>query len=410
MKKNSISINFIDIAFILFYSFDMLLLLLMKTCNNNFIAKLLACIILYSFLFIGIIKEKGALKADSIIVILTIYLLFLITGMIYPKYKYAIFELPSWNIYVSVFTFSSAIFAYLFFRLINDKNRMLEDLTKASYICFIWAIIRIISSIKNGGFSKSFENGIISTSTYDMAVGYRLLFCSIIYFISMKNKRGKKILYLLLMIVSTILMAFYGSRTSIISFILFIFLYEFCINEFDNRKSKLKKISFIIIIGILYILIFNTKSTQLLQTKLNEIGINSRILNTLSEKNIELDLGRNRMWTACIDYIKNNMIIGKGIYSDRYLFGIYCHQIFLEVFMDFGIFIGGFLIFIFLRKIFYMLFKCKDKEWKLLFIMFFSMIIIRLNVSSSFWQDTNFWACLAIIKNFFSSKKIKESK
>lgn len=83
-----------------------------------------------------------------------------------------------------------------------------------------------------------------------------------------------------------------------------------------------------------------------------------------------------------IDNILNNNLWGHGIFGDRYfLDGTYAHNIFLEVWLDFGIILGTlvllFLI-VFITKTFL---RSNDKK---LFLLFFSLGFMPLLVSGSY--------------------------
>lgn len=192
--KSKLHINVRSLAFVLFYGFDMLHSVLRQIIYGNQFPKIIATLILYVVLFLSIMK-KNTIKKDSVFLIIGVFILFLLTAIMNPEYRYAMFQLPTWNVYSSVFTFSSGIFAYLFFRMLDDPDLMMDSLRTASYITFMWAVLRIISAMRSGGFQKVFENGKVSTSIYDMSVGYRLLFSSIIFFLCFKSKR-KKLWYL----------------------------------------------------------------------------------------------------------------------------------------------------------------------------------------------------------------------
>jgi hypothetical protein len=52
------------------------------------------------------------------------------------------------------------------------------------------------------------------------------------------------------------------------------------------------------------------------------------------------DNGRASIAEKALHYISDSIMTGNGMLSDRYLIGTYCHNIFLEILIDFGIVIG----------------------------------------------------------------------
>ena len=79
--------------------------------------------------------------------------------------------------------------------------------------------------------------------------------------------------------------------------------------------------------------------------------------------------------------------------------------------IDFGWIVGGTLLLVLIRNIVLIL-KSDDKQWKILFMLFFSLSMIRLTLSYSFWYDTNFWAMIAIILGYryYLKEKKKNEK
>lgn len=401
-----IRVSYIGLALILFYAYDFFYSVIEKGVSNEFIAKVITLLILYTFYLIACLKSPQKVYSAGFIIIIVSALLFFFTYWLYPEYRRAMISMPSWNIWKSVFTFSSGIFACLFFQMFDDPNKLRKYLKYSGYFLFIWSAFRIRTAITRGGFLRSMENGLLSTNTYDMALGYRLLFVSLIFAIEFqKEKKIIRYLYATISISAFIAMTIYGSRTAVLSFFVFWILKVLFCHEASTPKKRIVNIIFILVAFFtIYEVITNEAILLYFYNVISRMGASSRILNTLISGNIALDKGRSIMWSNALQMILEHPIIGNGIYSDRNEFGIYCHQFVLELFLDFGIIIGTIIIIIFAWSTIKILLKCQNQEWKLMFILFFSMIIIRLNFSSSFWSDTNFWACLII-----GSKALRET-
>ena len=405
--KSKINYKLTDIAFISFYCIDLIKLVLINILGNNIYAKsIIPTIFVYLILILGIVKEKKKIKVDTILLLMGILILFVASGIVFPENIFAMLELETWNSLECVFTLTGGIFAYAFFRLIDDPKRLYRNLNISSFLLFFWCAIRIVSSLQKGGFNKMNVNGIASVSTYDMTVGYRLLFCSIIFSINYFKLHKNRILNLLMAGISFILMIIYGSRTAVASYILFLVLFSIFCDDFSNKtkKNKFKVIFIFLILVLTYVILFCTDFLKDIYSFLIQHNFNSRILNTLINGS-ELDIGRTKMWTKSIELIKSNWVIGLGIYSDRTAFNIYCHQILLEIYLDFGIIIGTIIILYLIKNIYTMFFKCKNEYFKMIFIIFFSLSFIRLNLSSSFWQDINFWASIAIYISYRKTER-----
>lgn len=398
MLKNDMRVNIshAGLALILFYAYDFFYIVTQKVTSNDILTKVITLGIMYTIYIISCLKSSNKEYLKGFIVIFICIMMFILTYLFHPEYADVMIYAPSWNIWKSVFTFSSGIFACLFFSIFDNPNHLRKYLRYAGYILLLWCLIRIYSSMANGGFQRISEHGKVSYNTYDMLLGYRLLFISIIFSIEyMENK--KRNCYISISIIAFILMVIYGSRTAIISFIVFWVLKILFYDEgLKYKKHIVKIVALLVLIFIIYAIFTDERILIYINKGLMNIGLNSRMLNTLLEGNIVLDKGRNRMWSTVWYMIIKHPIIGNGIYADRYELGIYCHQIILEILLDFGIILGCIIILFLVYKLGEILITCKKDEWKLLFILFLSMVIVRLNVSSTFWGDTNFWACLVM--------------
>lgn len=405
-RKFCIRINYTMLALVAFYCFDLMHLIFMQVLSYSS-ARIVSTIILWALLLLAASKRKTTIKKDAVVLLALNWILFMFSCLVYPEYRYAIFEMPTWNFYTSVFTFSSGMFAYLFFRMEEDPKKILKYLKTMAYLLFVWALLRIRSAIAQGGFTRIFENGIASSNSYDMSVGYRLLFVCIVFLINAIKEQTpmRKAYYYTIAAVSATLMAVFGSRTALVSLILFWCLYSLLIQYKGQSVREFgRRVVFILALILSFAILTNKSVLNFLVGILNKFGVNSRMLDSLISGGIELDNGRMRLWTMVYGMIIEHPLFGAGIYADRAIGGIYCHQIVLEILLDFGFLMGGLIILGIIYWIVIMLFRCKDQDWKLLFIVFFSLCFIRLNVSSSFWYDTNFWICIAIAVNYKRSR------
>ena len=100
----------------------------------------------------------------------------------------------------------------------------------------------------------------------------------------------------------------------------------------------------VLIIGQTDLLINITKQ---IRNVIADIGLSTRSLDLLLNRNILYDAGRNNITQTLIDAVKERPLLGYGIFADRYLSnygtyatGRYAHNILIEMWIDFGIVIG----------------------------------------------------------------------
>ena len=398
--KHSIGIiryNYLSLTLIFFYCRDFFYLVFQRVVHNEMISQVFCLLLIYGCFLICVSRNRKRIKADAIILLLLIAMLFIFSYILNPSYRIAIIELESWNAIDSVFTFSSGIFAYLFFRSFDDDEQLLKSLKPCAYILLIWALFRINSSITSGGFSRVMQNGILSQNNYDMSTGYRLLFVSLVFGLEFLKRSGiKKVWYAILAAGSAVGMLIYGSRTAAVSWVLFwVLRMLFC----TSKRHDPKKVITLIAIFVMSILVTNVTFLSMVSDVLAGFGLQSRMLNTLVQQEVTLDTGRFTIWNSCLEMIKSHPFVGCGIFADRATFGIYCHQFFLEILIDFGCIRGGLLIVALIWFCIKSVLTKDNSEWKLMIVLFLSLCIVRLALSSSFWMDTNYWAMLALIVN-----------
>lgn len=126
------------------------------------------------------------------------------------------------------------------------------------------------------------------------------------------------------------------------------------------------------------------------------------------------DNNRSRIYETAIQMIRNGGLFGYGAYGDRYVIGNiafvgYCHNIILEILIDFGILLGG----IFCLRMFYasikIMFFAQEKEWGDIYMILF-VSVTKLFLSGSFWYSEAFWGALAVWISYKKAVKKKKSQ
>lgn len=240
---------------------------------------------------------------------------------------------------------------------------ILKDvLLKVSYIILIIGVILILYII----------TGKIDFTSYNMALSYYLLLPTMVFIYQ------EKITCKFLSVLSLLIILLLGSRGPFIFALFYYAVITLLSIKLNSFKSYLS-IGFLFIISIL---IISVDAIDILSFVENVLGINSRTLSMLISGTIDSDSGRGDIAKIIIDNILNNNLWGHGIYGDRYfLNGTYAHNVFLEVWLDFGIILGTlvllFLI-VFITKTFL---RSNDKK---LFLLFFSLGFMPLLVSGSY--------------------------
>lgn len=319
--------------------------------------------------------------------------LFIVSSVLHPELSTLIKE----GLSNSIFSLYGILAAYLFFRTVNDKRVIRKILLLSAAIFFIYYSYEAMISLSRGYWEEVGFGGMMQQQSYSMSFGYNMLFPTIVflaYGIKEKNK-----CYAILGLVGLVEVLLGGSRASLLSAIVFIALYwiVFYYEELSFKQKILSVLLLIITIGAVtffYVPILNG-ITQVLNT----LGIESRNIEKLLTASITDDTNRAILYEKSRLLVSSGGLFGHGIFADRFILGNYCHNIIYELFIDFG-YVGGTLAIFYLGiVVFRSLFRFRDQEWKLIFLIMFSCCFTRLLVSYSFWLDVKFWIAYAIYMN-----------
>jgi hypothetical protein len=315
--------------------------------------------------------------------ILSTYIIFILLLL----FSYINYNNRDYIISESFFLLFVSIPVFLSAASVRNIEILKDVLLKVSYIILIIGVILILYIL----------TGKIDFTSYSMSLSYYLLLPTLVFIYQ------EKITYKFLSVLSLLIILFLGSRGPFI----FALFYYAVITLLSIKLNSFKSYLSIGFLFIILILIISVDAINLLSFVENVLGINSRTLNMLISGTIDSDSGRGDIAKIVIDNILNNNLWGYGIYGDRYfLNGTYAHNIFLEVWLDFGIILGT-LVLLFLIVFFTKMFlRSNDKK---LFLLFFSLGFMPLLVSGTYLGKIEFsilMGFLIIINNRHHKNRI----
>lgn len=204
-------------------------------------------------------------------------------------------------------------------------------------------------------------------------------------------------------IVTGIIIALISNRAILITIFISVVIFS---NLYLEKATK-KKFN-IFLIGLLtFILIFFNQIMGICIKILSIFNINSYSLISFQLGDFFSSSSRLDIWSKCIDLILKNPIFGNGIGSDRIQLGgigVYAHNIFIELWVDFGLIIGTIIIFLLIYSI-YKYFMTSSKIQIYLILPYFITSFSILLLSKSIYNLPEFWICVALICNSFVKKK-----
>lgn len=231
-----------------------------------------------------------------------------------------------------------------------------------------------------------FFSGRVSFTVYDMAFS----FACVLPFVSLYSHR--KYYDWIACTVLFVLVVAVGARGSAMCMIIYVIV------DLFQHKSKWR-------IPTLLLIVFFIVSLPLLNNWLDSIGISSRSLNMLLNGDITSDSGRSTIRSYFINKLIEHPFIGIGLFGDRLYEDVaYCHNIVLEIVLDFGIILGGAFVIIGVIKLI-TLYCRSDSENRNRIVRYFCALVIPFMTSGSYLINSDFAIFLGLC--FLISKQHK---
>lgn len=350
--------------------------------------------ILYLPLALAFFSDISKFPYDYLLLFAVVWMFYHFTLIIHPEYKNFISEEMSQSIIAS----HTGIVGYLYVRQFSDVSLLKKVLIVSSVILFISYSLQGINALRLGYWENE-VNGMVIRQTYSMSYGYNMLRpCLVFLFYGMQDKNK---LMFSAGVIGSVSILMLGSRAAAICVLAFLALYFYFYTMRNSDKKKRTSLIIGIFIFALIWCVFYRPILESVASLFESLGFPSRTIERLLEGSLADDTIREEVYYArSFRIIKNGGFLGLGMLADRYYLGNYCHNIFLEIFINFGWIGGTVLTFLLVVLIYRMLFKCKSDSWRGIFLIFFCSCFFRLLVSYSFWDDTNFWMMLATAVNY----------
>lgn len=299
----------------------------------------------------------------------------------------------------------SALFLFLFFEyllfpangsyIFSDSLRFLVPVIVPSILClsclkdikivedvlyiYSWAIVGMTLF-----FIMRFLQGRVVFEDYNMGLSYALLLPMVTLY-----KKGDFLSYIGALVCFICILVF-GSRGALVAGVIYIL--------YDLVKKNKRNLIYITIASFFVLSIAISFSDYL-----ESLGISSRTLNLIIGGGLSAAEGRDDIYPKALSLIRDNWFTGLGIYGDRVnMDGEYCHNIVLEILLDFGIIMGSLLILTFFI-ILINLYRKLDRPHKNILFKYFIVLFFPLFASGSYLTDCNvgvFGGVVMILNNY----------
>ena len=251
-----------------------------------------------------------------------------------------------------------------------------------------------------------------SSDTYSQDLGYDVLLPFIVYFLSFM--REHRIWYLIPILVSFVLILMSGSRGPLLCAGAGAVLAYFILRGIS--KNVILYLFLVLLAYIFYV----TYRVEILSWVLNafeSLDVSVRSIKMLLYGEIGDDQSRTHLRMIALNYIFDHPFIGSGLLNDRsYIYGqyiinktataygSYCHNIFLEILMQFGLIAGIVIISIFMERIVNRIRCSASKVEKEYIVVILTIGLFPLFISRSWITYHFFYLVLGMLLSSYNGK------
>ncbi len=361
-------------------------------------------LILYVTLFLLCVCFRDYLRLDFFALLALLILFLVFTYLFHPEYEY-VYTRKQYGVLEYVLFPANGIYAYLFVRLVNNPQNLLKGLRIGGYFTYIYSGLRLYIALKRGYWIEENYLGQEIHLSYNLNFGYGLvIFICYFLYCALKNKSVKDGV---LAGVGIMMVLIGGSRGPLLNIAIFLAIYILLTTS--ETKNKIIYFSLIVICTLVFLMSYRiilSTAVNILET----FNLPSRTIMKLLEGSISEDSGRNVIWSAAINMIKENPF-GYGAMGARHvIYQIHIvghpHNFFLEILIDYGVIFGVAIILILFLGAVRIFFDKNIGEWRYVFLIFFAYAC-QLLTSYTYWHSMGLWGALAVAVSINRTRKIK---
>jgi hypothetical protein len=265
-------------------------------------------------------------KARDVLFYVSLILLVLLTMVFFPKTYPFLSE--NWSqilISAGLFYFIGVSFSF---------RNCSRDLFYCSLISIVCVFVFRMYQIRNGAILEQ----------DDMDTAYKLLPSAmyLLYYASYKRKLKYWIVALSVMPV----MLIFGTRGPVLIILLFITII-FAKKAITGSGYKRLVLLFLLVVVVTVFFVNEEIFLNIIRGLakfFGRIGFSSRIFDFYLAGDLTQSQGRHTLAKLAAEAIQANPAIGYGFTADRYLFGVYPHNMFLEIWCHFGVIAGSLIL------------------------------------------------------------------
>ena len=272
--------------------------------------------------------------------------------------------------------------AFVYALSIRELHILKRIMAKASFYIFIIGTLL--------GFF--ILGGRVSIGVYSMPLSYYLLLPAIMY--SDMFLERFRIKHGLMAVIATILIILIGARGPLLCLGVYIMLRMG--KYFESRRIYTVFLYILFWVSLIVLFVYFQTIMEFVYNLYVKHGYYSRTLWLLTQPTVFMS-GRDRIYQEAMTHIfGDRYLFGYGIGGDRIILGgMYVHNFYLEVLLNFGVLFGG-LIALFVTLLLFTLLLTTDRERYNMYITWIALGFVPLMVSSSYLININFWILLGL--------------
>mgnify|MGYP000935005317 CR=1 FL=1 len=334
-------------------------------------------------------KMQIAFIIDAFLIIVCIFSIW-----IYPENSSEICSNLLWTI-------GYCFLPFHFILTLDSLEILCKYMTRYSYYLIL---ISLLSSF----FILTIGHTTVSTwTTYSMPLSYGTMYAVMWLLWDFFNNHNNK--SLVFAGIGTVIICIVGSRNPLLAITTYVI-----IMLIKSCRSKKNAVFFAAMLPICFLIVLNFQFVlNQVIVRLDSIGISSRTLSLLSQGNAVTYDSRNSIHSTLFDALNKHPVFGLGIGGDVVSTGEMAHSLYLSILSNFGYFLGGIIIIVFL----YICVKAISTQNQLnksVAILYICIVLPRSFTGGDIWGNDAFWWLIAIcficIKTRFSNYSLQESK
>ncbi len=355
-------------------------------------------VLMYIPLVIAVCMKGNRKKIGIFALVWASVLLFCLgTYALHPEYKEWLF-IGEFNIWDYIFAPNQYLYLLLFIGVIGNPKKVLQTVKFSGLILLAYNIYRLYYAEFVRGYWNATGVGGEGEGEYNLAFGYDMLLLFALF--TIVGKFEKKPWYYLCSLVSLVCIMIAGSRGPLLGVALTVLVVVY---DWIREKSIATRVTLMLSLAVSMLLVILNIATimQLVGNIMQSLGFSSRTAELLAGGDYNDDNGRLTLWGIALELIVTGGPLGNGIYGDRYVIDQrttmwmgYCHNIVLEMLVDFGYVFGVILIAVLVWRVVVNV-RAKDSEHRTLYLVFL-ITSSQLLLSGSFWYSMSFWGCVAV--------------